>query len=78
MAVKVPFDSSFYCGLYFRDPVTPVFNERIITIEDPSNENSVEKCGNAEEEISRILRKSYQDDLNNMANVNGRMHQVIH
>ncbi|XP_028408758.1 insulin-like growth factor 2 mRNA-binding protein 3-A [Dendronephthya gigantea] len=58
-----------------RDPVTPVFNERIITIEDPSFENPVEKCSNAEEEISRILRKSYQDDLNNMANMNGRMAQ---
>ena len=63
--------------LFFRDPVTPVFNERIITIEDPSFENPVEKCSNAEEEISRILRKSYQDDLNNMANINGRMPQVI-
>lgn len=61
----------------FRDPVTPVFNERIITIEDPSFENPVEKCSNAEEEISRILRKSYQDDLNNMANMNGRMGQVV-
>lgn len=37
----------------------------------------MEKCSNAEEEISRILRKSYQDDLNNMANMNGRMAQVI-
>ncbi|XP_046845743.1 insulin-like growth factor 2 mRNA-binding protein 2 isoform X2 [Xenia sp. Carnegie-2017] len=60
-----------------RDPVTPVFNERIITIEDPSLENPVEKCSNAEEEISRILRKSYQDDLNNMANMNGRMGQSV-
>ena len=63
---------------FFRDPVTPVFNERIITIEDPSFENPVEKCSNAEEEISRILRKSYQDDLNNMANINGRMPQVLY